>query len=156
MSEDFSKSARDRFVEQELIKLSPLYLVAEGLTITSVEPLADPIDCVKVKMSYDTLHHQLISLEQLQRQRHRPKSLTVKRRNFNTDPDVPPLGFIYVRDEAPLSLTDLLDFVNARLDCDIQVDDVDTSRVRINDPKVALYMRPESIFYAGRIIINVY
>lgn len=154
--EDFSKSARDRFIEQELIKLSPLYLVSDGLTIDGVDALADPVDCVKVRMTYDALHYQLIPLEELQKRRYRQKSLVIKRRNFSTDPDVPKLGFIYVRDENPLSLSDLLDFVNDRLDCDVQIDDVDTARVRIGDPKVALYIRPESIFYSGRIIINVY
>lgn len=156
MTVNFEESARDRFIAQEILRLSPLFLVPEGLEVLSLEPLADPVDAVVVRMEYDILHYNLVLPEMVERGRFRPKTLVIRRRNFSTDPEVPKLGFIYVGDGRAPTLGELLEFVNDRLDTHLEVQDIDTSILRLQDHRVLLPIRPESIYYSGRILINVY
>ncbi len=157
MTVNFESTARQRFAEIELVKLSPLIVNPLGLEVIEFTEVPQWENVIHVKLLENILTRKRVTESALRKQQYRPRSLYIERVNFTTDYRVPKAGYITVSDpNTPLSLSSLLNQVNDALGTDVRLTDVDTSLLRMTDPKIIVRIRPDCLYYTGRIIFNIY
>lgn len=151
---DFTKTATERFKLDMGLRNSEFLVYPDSIRILSVKAAVNNPEKVLVEFEQDLLKRPIATAAILQKGRYRVKRKQLHRQNLNHHPNNPPFGLIWQKPEnKALNLQNLLEFVNASLQTQIQ--ETDLSDILMTQNPITLRIKPESLFYLGTVNVHL-
>ena len=153
--QDFSSSARTRFIKKLTDSIAPALLWADTYEVEDVTPSnARKGFDVEVKLKVNNMLRPGANLAQVTAKQYTTRTHFRLRTDLDALPDNLVDG-VYFQPQQNLDLDYVLSFVNSYFGIDIQPEDLNMAYFRINQPVITLKMKDKSPFFKGMIKLIV-